>query len=264
MKTDIKQPPHAVPSTTVFLHGFSGDGDGLKQFAKTYADDDAVCIDLPGFGGTPAPKTETHGDIRSYCDDTWKEIRRHVPSGPVRLVGHSHGAMIGFVLASLHPDAVTRLDLFCPVARPRFAPRLAIGFLHLLRQLGVPAPVIIHLVAHPFLVSLVTRYSLRPEWSQRVRAQITRMRQREARHYSPVMFDLMDQTLSFMDEMKDVQVDVPTFLCHVTDENVSSDTDFVWYQAHTAVQKTVALTGGHLCVVADPKRVVSAVHKEGF
>ena len=247
----------------VFLHGFSGDGDGLRPFALEYAGQNAICIDLPGFGGTPAPDGEAHGDIQSYCKDTWKEIRRHVPSGPVHLVGHSHGAMIGFVLASLYSDIV-RLDLFCPVARPRLAPRMAIGFLHLLRRIGVPAQVIIHVVAHPFLVSLVTRYSFRPEWSKRVRQQISRMRKREAQHYSPIMFDLMDQTLRFMDEMKKVNVTTPTFLCYVTDENVASNDDFAWYQKHANIQKTLSLTGGHLCVVADPHRIASLAREGGF
>lgn len=255
---------HLVGVPAVFLHGFSGDGDGLHQFAVAYAGEAAICINLPGFGGTPAPKTETHGDIRSYCDDTWKEIRRLIPKGPVRLVGHSHGAMIGFVLASLHADDVVRLDLFCPVARPRFLPRMAIGFLHSLRRIGIPAQMIIHLVAHPILVSLVTRYSYRPEWSNRVRQQISRMREREARYYSPVMFDLMEQTLRFMDDMKDVSIATPTFIGHVTDENVAGDEDFKWYQAHAAVEKTVILTGGHLCVVANPHQVARQLQKDGF
>ena len=247
----------------IFLHGFSGDGDGLRHFATAYAGDGAICINLPGFGGTPAPEVETHGDIQSYCEDIWREIRRYVPHGPVHLVGHSHGAMIGFALASLYQDVV-RLDLFCPVARPRFAPRVVIHFLHLLRQMGIPARVIIRMVAHPFLVSLVTRYSFRPEWSKRVRQQISRMREREARYYSPVMFDLMDQTLRFMTDMKNVTITTPTYLCYVTDENVASGGDFSWYQKHANVRKTVALTGGHLCVVADPERVADAVRKGGF
>jgi len=246
----------------VFLHGFSGDGDGLRQFATAYAGSKAVLIDLPGFGRTPAPQVKTQ-DIHAYCEAVWREIRRHVPDGSMRLVGHSHGAMIGFVLASLHTDVV-RLDLFCPVARPRLAPRMVISILHFLRRIGVPVHIIIRMVAHPFLVALVTRYSFRPEWSKRVRDQISRMREREARNYSPVMFDLMDQTLRFMEDMKDTTITTPTFLCHVTDENIASNEDYRWYQEHANIRKTLALTGGHLCVVADPKQVAASAHRGGF
>lgn len=263
MKTDTKQHPHEVPSTTVFLHGFSGDGDGLRAFADAYVGKDAVCIDLPGFGGTPAP-TQTSGDIRAYCEQVWVEIRRHVPSGRVRLVGHSHGAMIGYVLALEHGQDVQRLDLFCPVARPRFLPRLAIRSLHSLRQAGIPATVIIRFVAHPILVSLVTRYSFRPEWSRRVRQQITRMREREARYYSPVMFELMDQTLRFTKDMKGTRVAVPTYLCYALDENVAGDDDFEWYETHAAIQQSIGVDGGHLCVVANPSGTANAALTEGF
>lgn len=263
MKTDITQPLHAVPSTTVFLHGFSGDGDGLRPFARAYAGEDAVCIDLPGFGGTPAPKN-TSSDVREYCNLVWDEIRRSVPQGNIRLVGHSHGAMIGYVLALEHSEAIDRLDLFCPVARPRSMPRLAIAFLHFLRRIGIPTTLILRFVAHPILVSLVTRYSFRPEWSQRVRQQITRMREREALHYSPVMFDLMDQTLRFANDMVDSRVTVPTFLCYALDENVAGSTDFEWYETHAAIQQSIGVDGGHLCVVANPSGIAKVALSEGF
>lgn len=241
---------------TVFLHGFSGDSDGLRPFADAYASSAPICVDLPGFGGTPAsPGSESYA-IKKYCEDVWREIRKQVPAGKINLVGHSHGAMVGYVLAVLHPDDVVRLDLFCPVARPRLLPRLGIGFLHALRRLGVPPLVIIKFVAHPLLVSLVTRYSFQPGWSREIRQQITRMRRREARNYSPIMFDLMEQTVRFADEMDNSQCSVPTRLCYVTDENVASDDDFDWYRRRTNTVKIRGITGGHLCVVADPTRVV--------
>jgi pimeloyl-ACP methyl ester carboxylesterase len=177
------------------------------------------------------------------------------------LVGHSHGAMIGYVLATQHPDEITRLDLFCPVARPRFIPRMAIHGVHLLRRLGVPAPLIVRFFAHPLLVSLVTRYSFRREWSHKIRQQIVRMRQRESRYYSPVLFDMMEQTLRFMRDMGDSFAAVPTNIYHVTDDNVAGDNDYRWYQRHANTQTVQAMTGGHLCVVADPARVVALLNE---
>lgn len=256
MNTYDNTHPAEPVTTTVFLHGFSGDGHGLRAFADAYTGKDAVCIDLPGFGSAPAPPTDSSSDIRRYCKAVWSEIRKVVPTGSIHLVGHSHGSMIGYVLALQHPDEIVGLDLFCPVVRPRFLPRIGIGALYFLRRIGVPVSVIIRFVAHPFLVSLVTRYSFQPDWSASVREQITRMREREARNYSPIMFDLMEQTLQFAKEMTGTSVTVPTRLCYVTDENVASDDDFAWYESHARVTKSIAITGGHLCVVADPQRVV--------
>jgi pimeloyl-ACP methyl ester carboxylesterase len=253
MKTEKTSTKNLLPSRTVFLHGFSGDGDGLRAFADEYSGKDAYCVNLPGFGGTIAPPLGVGSDIREYCKIVWDDIRRMIPNGDIYLVGHSHGAMIGYVLALQHPNEVVGLDLFCPVVRPRIMPRLAIGFLYFLRRIGLPASFIIKFVAHPILVSLVTQYSFQPDWSQEVRQQIVRMREREARFYSPVMFDLMEQTLRFKKDMDGTKCTVPTQICHVTDENVASDDDFEWYKAHTATKKIVAMTGGHLCVVADPQ-----------
>jgi pimeloyl-ACP methyl ester carboxylesterase len=255
MKTEKPHPKTPAPSQTVFLHGFSGDGDGLRAFADAYSGKAAHCVNLPGFGGVAAPAQDTGGDIRDYCQAVWVEVRRVVPEGDVYLVGHSHGAMIGYVLALQHPDDIAGLDLFCPVVRPRFVPRFSIGFLYLLRRIGLPVSFIIKFVAHPILVSLVTRYSFQPSWSHEVRDQIMRMREREARFYSPVMFDLMEQTLRFQKDMNETRCEVPMQICYVTDENVAGDDDYAWYKERAPVRKSVAMTGGHLCVVADPRGV---------
>lgn len=255
------KPLSAGTVPTVFLHGFSGEGAGLRAFADVYSGKDAICINMPGFGGT-APPVGKSDDIREYCRYVWEEIRRVVPHGPVNLVGHSHGAMIGYVLALQHSDEIARLDLFCPVARPRFVPRLSIGILRLLQAAGISPALIIRLAARPLLVSLVTRYTFHPDWSEEDRRRITQMRRREAKYYSPVMFDLMNQTIHFTKLMNDTHCSVPTRICYVSDENVASDDDHEWYETHATVTKIKGITGGHLCVVAHPEQVVAAFGRE--
>jgi pimeloyl-ACP methyl ester carboxylesterase len=257
---NTKQSASVIP--TIFLHGFSGEKSGLRPFADLYSGKDAICINLPGFGGTAAPETGTSDDIREYCASVWTEIRKVVPDGRVNLVGHSHGTMVGYVLAVGHPDEVARLDLFCPVARPRLLPRLLIGVFHFLQLVKLPVGALVRLGAHPLFVSMVTRYSFRPEWSKEDRQRISQMRLREAQFYSPVMFDLMRQTLQFMKLMKDSYCTVPTQICYVSDENVAGSHDYEWYEAHTAVKKIKEITGGHLCVVAHPARVVELFGRE--
>lgn len=256
MSTTKNISQHAKTIPTVFLHGFSGDGNGLRAFAELYEGKGAICINMPGFGGTKGPSPGKSHDIRMYCAGVWQEIRRVVPAGSVNLVGHSHGAMIGYVLAVQHPAEVARLDLFCPVARPRLIPRLSIKFIELLQMIGLSPERIIRMAAHPALVGLVTRYSFHPDWSAEDRDRITRMRVREARFYSPIMFDLMRQTLQFQEDMADSYCATPTNLCSVSDDNVASATDYEWYANHAAVKKMKMISGGHLCVVANPERVV--------
>lgn len=257
---NTSNPPDAVP--TVFLHGFSGEANGLRPFADLYSGPGAICINLPGFGGTATPLLDKSDDIYSYCKDVWQEIRQAVPRGPINLVGHSHGAMVGYVLAIEHPDEINRLDLFCPVARPQFIPRSLIGLVRLLNSTGIPADRIVRLGAHPFLVGLVTRYMFHPDWSVEDRQRIIDMRTREAKFYSPIMFDLMRQTIHFAETMRDSYCTVPTRICHVSDENVASPTDFLWYESHATVTKIKEISGGHLCVVANPKRVVELFGRE--
>ncbi|MDN5274300.1 MAG: hypothetical protein JWP06_201 [Candidatus Saccharibacteria bacterium] len=250
----IPHPPEIIP--TVFLHGFSGEANGLRAFADLYSGPKAICINLPGFGGTSTSTLDKSDDIYTYCVDVWREIRRVIPSGPINLVGHSHGAMVSYVLATQHPKDIKRLDLFCPVARPQFIPRSLIGLVQLLNSTGIPADQIVRIGAHPFLVGLVTRYMFHPDWSVEDRQRIIDMRTREAKFYSPIMFDLMRQTIHFADTMKDSYCTVPTRICHVSDENVASPTDYLWYESHANVKKIKEITGGHLCVVANPRRVV--------
>lgn len=262
MNTSDKKQFLKQATPTVFLHGFSGEGMGLRAFADEYSGKDAICINLPGFGGTSSPSGKSD-DIREYCTHVWTEVRKAVPEGPVNLVGHSHGAMVGYVLAVQHPNDIERLDLFCPVARPRFVPRALMGLLRSLQAVGVSPALIIRLVANPLLVSLVTRYSFRSDWSEEDRHRVTQMRRREAQFYSPVMFDLMEQTVHFTQIMENTRCSVPTRICYVSDENVAGDDDYKWYESHATVKKMKKITGGHLCVVAHPAQVVAAFGHEG-
>ena len=248
---------------TVFLHGFSGEGASLRPFAELYVGPGAICINMPGFGGSEAPKDDDNEDIRVYCNAVWVEIRKVVPKGPVNLVGHSHGTMIGYVLAVQHPAEVARLDLFCPVVCPSFIPRTSVEFIRFLQTVGLSAERIIRIVSRPALVELATRYSFHPDWSDEDRRRIAQMRLREAQFYSPIMFDLMRQTLKFKNIMDSSYCPVPTNICYASDDNVAGSADHTWYESHTAVKKIKGITGGHLCVVANPGLVVKLFGHEG-
>lgn len=242
---------------TIYLHGFTGEGSSLQPFAEVYSGDGAICINLPGFGGTSAP---THGDlhdVRAYSELVWQSIRREVPEGPVRLVGHSHGTMVGYTLAVLHEDEVASLDLFCPVVYPRLMPRAIIRVTDVLLAAGLRKKSMVRLFSRPWFVRVTTWYSYRPHWTADIRQKIMRMRQHEAKYYSPIMVDLMRQTLDFRSVMDDTRTSVPTRICYVTDDNVSGARDHEWYAGRTALVGMRGLTGGHLCVVAEPEAIAN-------
>ncbi len=84
------------------LHGWGRRGN---DFAASLAEFDALAIDLPGFGATPAPSevlgAEGYAALIAPVLDTFE-------SPPV-VVGHSFGGRIAVCLAAAHPDRVASL-----------------------------------------------------------------------------------------------------------------------------------------------------------
>ncbi|WP_166391836.1 alpha/beta fold hydrolase [Nocardioides ochotonae] len=95
----------------VALHGW---GRSRADWSATLGGYDALALDLPGFGATPAP--ETGWDTAAYADWT-AEIIGDLDR-PV-LVGHSFGGRVAVQLAATRPDLVRGLVLTgVPLLRP--------------------------------------------------------------------------------------------------------------------------------------------------
>lgn len=239
----------------VFLHGYSGEAESLRQFAQYHSGSKVICINLPGFGGTPLPPQVAIDNFEQYCELVWQSIRKVLPSGKVKLVGHSYGAMITFALACRHAEDVETIDLYCPVASPRLAPRLIVSTVRLARRLHLPLAPIIRLFKQPVIIDVVTRFMLRPEWSNGVKQRIIAMRRHEASYYSVGMFEIMGQALEFRSTMKYSHCIVPARICYATDDNVAGKRDARWYEQHLEMSRLQKTYGGHLGVVAEPKRL---------
>jgi len=84
------------------LHGWGRRGN---DFAASLAEFDALAIDLPGFGATPAPSevlgAEGYAGLVAPVLDTFE-------SPPV-VVGHSFGGRVAVCLAAAHPDRIASL-----------------------------------------------------------------------------------------------------------------------------------------------------------
>jgi len=90
------------PPRVLALHGWGRRG---SDFAPSMAGFDALAVDLPGFGATPAPEevlgAEGYARIVAPVLETFDT--------PPVVVGHSFGGRIAVCLAAAHPDRVGSL-----------------------------------------------------------------------------------------------------------------------------------------------------------
>ena len=103
--------------TVLALHGWSRSRrDFPAVLAPPNAESlDAIALDLPGFGSTPAPR-QAWGS-REYAD----LVAEVLPdmAGPVVVLGHSFGGRVAVHLAAARPDDVAALVLTgVPLTRP--------------------------------------------------------------------------------------------------------------------------------------------------
>ncbi len=103
----------------LLIHGWSSSWYAMSPLMPMLAQRfSCVAVDLPGYGKSPAlPERAT---IVAYADLLAKLIEEISP-GPVVLVGHSMGGMIGLTLALRHPELVERIVMLCPTLSGRLS-----------------------------------------------------------------------------------------------------------------------------------------------
>ncbi|MGH9283255.1 MAG: alpha/beta fold hydrolase, partial [Acidimicrobiales bacterium] len=94
----------AGPARVLALHGW---GRSAQDFATTLDGLDAVALDLPGFGATPAPPEPWGG--AEYAAAVAPVL--HELAEQVVVVGHSFGGRVAVHLAASRPDRVAGLVL---------------------------------------------------------------------------------------------------------------------------------------------------------
>ena len=117
------------PPKVLALHGWGRSG---KEFAASLKGLDAIALDLPGFGASPAP-VEVMG-AEDYARNI-APVLDEFPDPPV-IVGHSFGGRVAVCLAAHHPDRVGPLILIgAPLIRSSPLPKPSL-FYRLIRAWG--------------------------------------------------------------------------------------------------------------------------------
>ena len=89
----------------LFLHGMAGSGASWQPAFHPLSDQfELHFVDLLGFGASPKPEIEYSLDQHLAA---LHEVARRSP-GPVSIVGHSMGALLGLAYCARHPEKVQR------------------------------------------------------------------------------------------------------------------------------------------------------------
>jgi pimeloyl-ACP methyl ester carboxylesterase len=247
--------------TPVFLHGYSGDGESLREFAEMcFPAAQPVCIDLPGFGKTSLIDPAAETDPYVYLDETWQAVRRAVPEGAIHLVGHSYGALLAFALAAKYPDAIVQVDLFTPGVRPNILPRAGLMVAKAVDRIPGGLRVFAWVFQRKLLVDMVTRSMENKDWPEARKRQIRAMRRKESLSYTPRMFRLSFHALRMPHVLDDVRCTVPVRVVYATDDTITSHLSCEWLQQRSDTIEVIATHGGHLGIVADPKRMANVLY----
>jgi pimeloyl-ACP methyl ester carboxylesterase/CRP-like cAMP-binding protein len=110
---------HPNRQVALLVHGWSSSWYAMSPLLKLLGQRfRAISVDLPGYGASPPlPERVT---IPAYADVLANFIER-VTDGPVVLIGHSMGGMIGVTLALQYPALIERLVLIGPTISGRLS-----------------------------------------------------------------------------------------------------------------------------------------------
>ncbi|MDT8857547.1 alpha/beta fold hydrolase [Paracoccaceae bacterium Fryx2] len=127
-------PVKATGAPILLLHGLFDDGRGWRDLPQRLAraGHPVLVPDLPGHGASEARAD----DLDSATAALAALLDRVAPDGPLRLVGHSLGAVLATRLAVLLGNRVERLVLLSPAG---LGPRLNPDFLDLMAAAETPA-----------------------------------------------------------------------------------------------------------------------------
>jgi pimeloyl-ACP methyl ester carboxylesterase/CRP-like cAMP-binding protein len=126
----------------ILLHGWSSSSYALSPLAALLSQRfHCISVDLPGYGSTPPFEERT--TIAKYAE-LLADFIEQVSDGPVVLIGHSMGGMIGITLALAYPVLIERMVLVCPTITGRLSTQinLMISPITMMERFGLTAALV--------------------------------------------------------------------------------------------------------------------------
>jgi len=244
----------------VFLHGYSGDGKALQEFADLcFPGQKPICIDLPGFGDNPLQNGSAENNPLEYIEEIWKTVKKQVPKADIHLVGHSYGAVLAFALASKY-DEVVRVDLFNPGLWPRLIPHMLLYYLSEKKYIPGGLGLATKIMKNQRLVDIATQSMQNKAWPANRQKQIKAMRRKESEVYSPQMLSLSLYALKMPKILKQTRCEVPVRIVHAKDDTVTRYISCTWLKERSKDCHIFVTYGGHLGLLAEPKRWSSILY----
>ncbi len=114
LKVRYIQRPRKPRATLLFMHGLGNTADAWSSVIDNLSGDvRIVTIDMLGFGQSPSPRWAMY-DATTQARSVRATLLKLRIMGPVIVVGHSLGALVGIEMATRYPRLVDRMILCSP------------------------------------------------------------------------------------------------------------------------------------------------------
>lgn len=238
---------------TVYFHGFSGDSEGLRALAQAMPYENYHLYTLPGFENRSMTVAE-RDNLHVYVERIVKEIAALFPGQEIHLVGHSHGAMIGFAVAADSASLVKRLTLINPIHSPRMLSRITARFATTASKID-RNDLMAKILRKRVFVDIASSHMTKHETPQG-KAVVRDIRRKESHYYTNDMMLLARHVKQFRKQYAHKYVTIPTTIVYGAEDNVSGASDHEWYSKHCHGDvRILKHEGGHLRVITQPDEV---------
>lgn len=241
---------------TIYLHGFTGDSISLTRFAKVVGYPESYLIDMPEFGKNHRQYAVSWS---GYTTAVMETIHEQVGPGPYRIIGHSYGAMVTYVLALDYPDEIESVALICPSAYGRWLSNAGKSVGRVLSYV-IGEDNLLRIHRSPVVVDAITWINKAPDWPKEAYGPFKAQRRREAGLYTKSMVRLLDIIKDFPRLYNDTKISQPTCLIFAKYDLVVSKRDVLWYRERT-VGNIAFVGGGHAVPVILPEEVAHKLHE---
>lgn len=249
---------------TVYLHGFGGSQLGPRKINKGLRAKDPLFFDLPSFGDSEDSSPESITDWSVYANEVIASIDDMIGKKcKFRIIGHSHGAMLAYIIASKLPDRVDSMLLLCPLSSGSKLSRMLFKIINLMcRVVGYEAAVLVMKAT----VDIVSIVSWQPNWPKGSLKDFINQRRAEAKRYTPTMGKLLLMIPDFTYQYESSIVNTRAVIVLARGDLAVSKDDINWYEQHmpNVVIVKQRVKGGHIMPDMHPVDLANLIRRHNL